>query len=62
MARRSPKPVFSRPPDEEAELDAWVESFARAMLGIGESVVSGRTPQAGDGWVEERDPVEPASK
>jgi hypothetical protein len=27
------KPVFSRPPDDEAELDAWAESFADTLLG-----------------------------
>jgi hypothetical protein len=31
--RQSPKPVFSRPPEDGAELDAWAESFVDAILG-----------------------------
>jgi hypothetical protein len=30
--------VFSRPPDDDAELDAWAERFASALLGAGEQV------------------------
>ena len=44
MTKKQTKPVFSRPPDDEAELDAWAESFARAILGIGESAVGEPTP------------------
>jgi len=29
---RSARPVFSRPPNTEAELDAWAESFVNAVL------------------------------
>lgn len=33
MPDRPTKPVFSRPPDDEAGLDAWAESFVNALLG-----------------------------
>ena len=32
MTERPARKVFSRPPDDDAELDAWAESFANALL------------------------------
>jgi len=34
MTESPPKSVFSRPPDDEAELDAWADSFAAALLDV----------------------------
>ena len=31
---RRPKPVFSRPPDDEAALDAWAEKPGRRRAGL----------------------------
>jgi hypothetical protein len=33
VTEKPAKPVFSRPPDDEAELDAWAESFVDCVLG-----------------------------
>jgi len=33
MTESPAKPVFSRPPDDEANLAAWADSFPRAILG-----------------------------
>jgi len=48
MTTKQTKPVFSRPPDDEAELDAWAESFVNAVLDADKSAGGEPTPRADD--------------
>ena len=47
MTERSARPVFSRPPDDDAELDAWANDFVNAVLGAEDRVTGeGSPPEA----------------
>jgi hypothetical protein len=37
MTEKPARPVFSRPPDDEAELDAWADDLAIVLLAPHES-------------------------
>ena len=44
MTDRSATPVLSRPPDDEAALDAWANAFVNAVLGVEEQIIGEGTP------------------
>ena len=47
MTERSEGPVFSRPPDDDADLDAWANDFVNAVLGAEEQVTGDGSPPEG---------------
>jgi hypothetical protein len=44
VTERTPRPVFSRPPDDDAELDTWANDFVNAVLGAEEQVTGDGSP------------------
>ena len=46
MTERSARPVFSRPPEDDAELDAWANNFVNAVLGAEEQIIGEGPPPA----------------
>jgi hypothetical protein len=47
VTEKPARPVFSHPPDDGAELDAWANDFVNAVLAEGEHVPDDGSPPEG---------------
>ena len=44
MTQRPERPFFSRPPDDDEKLDAWVNDFANTLIGTEEDATAEGSP------------------